>query len=356
MVNHSSMQVNPQAEGFFQPAEWSPHEAVWLAWPTHRELWLENLENAQHELRSLCQAIADVHPGTQKAHGESLWVLVADENAEIEAKRALESLPVRFFRCPYGDIWLRDTAPLGLMNSSGERATVRFAFNGWGKKYILSHDGELAGHLAEQLGPGFRPFQFPWVLEGGSVEVDGEGTCLTSRQCLLNSNRNPEMTQEMVESGLKMALGVQKILWLNEGLKNDHTDGHIDTIARFAAPGVVLCMRPSGVDDPNGPVFREIKESLESMLDAKGRALTVIEVPSPGAIFDREGNLMPASYLNFYISNTRVIVPLYGSEYDQEALQVIRTQFPDRQTVGLMAKAILEGGGAFHCITQQVPI
>jgi agmatine deiminase len=352
----SQLESNPQIEGFYQPGEWNSHEAVWLAWPSHRELWEENLLLAQEEFVAFCRAIVDYNPVTRVAHGENLWILVPDEHLETEAKRALGDLPARFFRIPFGDIWLRDTAPIFLMNKSGERASVRFAFNGWGGKYILPHDAEVAGRLAEQLGAKIRKFHFPWILEGGSVEVDGEGTCLTSRQCLLNPNRNRGFTEAVVELGLKSALGVEKVLWLNEGLLNDHTDGHIDTFARFAAPGVVLCTKEASKEDPNSSVYLRIKQDLQVMRDAKGRRFEIVEVPSPGAVYNKDGGLMPASYLNFYISNTRVIVPIYGSPQDDEAVKVIGSCFPDRQTIGLGANAILNGGGAFHCISQQVPI
>jgi agmatine deiminase len=192
------------------------------------------------------------------------------------------------------------------------------------------------------------------VLEGGSVEVDGEGTLLTTRQCLLHPNRNPSLTQAAAEGWLEEALGVQKVLWLAEGLMNDHTDGHVDTLARFVAPGVVVCMEAS-LDDPNAPVLEAIGRDLDRMTDAQGRKLTVVRVPSPGRILGRDGAIMPASYVNFYIGNRAVVVPTYLSPHDDDAVEAIARLFPTRLTVGIDARSILSGGGAFHCITQQQP-
>jgi agmatine deiminase len=267
-----------------------------------------------------------------------LEILVPDEAQQTLASQALAGLPVHFHLIRFGDIWLRDTAPIFLTNSRGGLATVRFRFNGWGEKYVLPDDAQVSVQIAEKVGG--IAFSFPWVLEGGSIEVDGEGTGLTTRQCLLNPNRNPSMTQESVEKGLRDALGIEKVLWLDKGLLNDHTDGHIDTLARFVAPGVVLCMETQAAEDPNHAVLEKIAQDLASFTDAQGRSLTV----------------MPASYVNFYIGNRTVVVPTYGTPQDAEAVALIGQCFPDRQTVGLSARAILRGGGAFHCITQQQPI
>jgi agmatine deiminase len=337
--------VTPKNAGFFQPAEWSLHKSCWLAWPSAANLWQEDLSVAQAEFTSLCRAIAE---------GESLEILVPDETAQTQAEKALKGLPVRFHRIPFGDIWLRDTAPIFLTNAEGQVASARFKFNGWGGKYDLPHDPEVSTQIAAQAD--VQSFSFPWILEGGSVEVDGEGTCLTSKQCLLNKNRNPGMDQAAIEAALCEGLGVSKVLWVREGLLNDHTDGHIDTIARYVAPGVVACMKATEpATDPNHKVFEEIASDLASFTDAKGRRLTVIRVPSPGKILDEDGEIMPASYLNFYIGNKTVVVPIYGSKHDAEAVKCIAEIFPTRKTVGLPAIAILTGGGAFHCITQQQP-
>lgn len=339
---------------FFQPAEWELHESCWLAWPSHEDLWGEILEEVQREFVALCTAIADPDPVTGFSRGEQLEILVPDAKQLKIAQKALLGLSVRFHLIPFGDIWLRDTAPVFMKDSKGRLVALCFGFNGWGGKYELPHDREVSSQVA--VASGRRSVSIPWVLEGGSIEVDGEGTCLTSRQCLLNPNRNPLMGQAEIEKGLQETYGVQKVIWLNDGLLNDHTDGHIDTIARYAGPGLVLCMEAREENDPNREVMLEIARDLENATDAKGRKLSVIRVPSPGRVLDEDGEVMPASYLNFYISNTTVVVPTYGSPYDAEAVAIIAKYFPSRRTVGRSARAILEGGGAFHCITQQVPV
>jgi agmatine deiminase len=230
---------------------------------------------------------------------------------------------------------------------------ARFEFNGWGEKYRLPNDEDVSRQIGKASG--LESVQFPWVLEGGSIECDGEGTCLTTKQCLLNPNRNPGLKKDDIEQNLGL-LGIEKTLWLSDGLLNDHTDGHIDNLARFVAPGVVVCMEARNPNDPNCAILEKIATDLSQMVDARGRKLEVIRVPSPGVITNAQGELMPASYLNFYIANTSVSVPIYGSEYDQEAVWRIRECFPGREVKGISARAILSGGGAFHCISQQQPV
>jgi agmatine deiminase len=337
------------------PAEWAPHSGCWLAWPASEALWERYLPEVQDTFVEVCRAIADPAPGTATARGETVRLLVGSAAAEDAARAALGSTPAHFHRIPYGDIWLRDTAPIFVGRPDGGMAVVRFGFNGWGGKYLFQHDAELASRIADHTG--LETFAYPWILEGGSVEVDGEGTCLTTRQCLLNPNRNPGMDQDAIEAGLREALGVERILWLDQGLLNDHTDGHIDTLARFVAPGVVLCMEPAGADDPNSVALDEAARDLASFTDASGRRLDVVSVPAPGPVRDADGEIIPASYLNFYIGNRAVVVPVYGSRHDDAAVEAIARCFPDRQTVGIPATAVVAGGGgAFHCITQQEPV
>jgi agmatine deiminase len=327
----------PGEAGFRQPAEWEPHEGTFLAWPSAADLWLDNLEPAQRELAGLAQAIAE---------GEELRVLVPDPASEAAAKAALGSLPVRWHRIPFGDIWLRDIAPIFMIDDRGRRASAVFRFNGWGGKYVLPFDDRVAESIAKDVG--FPEFRADFVLEGGSVEVDGRGTLLTTRQCLLNPNRNPGMSQASLEAELSRWFGAERILWLGDGLQNDHTDGHIDTIVRFVRPGLAVCMEPVP-GDPNRDALLAIMRDLERM------KLDVATVPSPGTVLSSEGELMPASYVNFYIADRTVIVPQYGVANDERALEAIAPLFPGRRIAGVSAKAILEGGGAFHCITQQLP-
>jgi agmatine deiminase len=350
----------PFSDGFFQPAEWAPHSAVWLAWPSHADLWREALEPVRDAFVRFVVAIADPGPSGQP-HGERIELLVPDEENEALATRRLEGLPVHCHRIPFGDIWLRDTAPVflkrkaGAAGEAGQIAAVSFAFNGWGGKYVLPHDDQVSACVAAAAAEsGAKRYRFPFVLEGGSVEVDGEGTCLTTRQCLLNPNRNPGLGSDELEELLRASLGVKTVLWLGDGLLNDHTDGHVDTIARFVAPGKAVCMAGAG-DDPNREALEAIRRDLASFRDARGRLLQVETLPSPGSVVGEEGELMPASYVNFYIANTTVVVPQYGVNADEAALLRVGQLFPTRRAVGVPARDLLAGGGAFHCISQQQP-
>lgn len=336
--------TTPRASGYRMPAEWQAHASTWLAWPSAAHLWEEDLLVAQAEHADLCRELAQ---------GETLDVLVPDAEAEATARSALFGLDVRLHRIPFGDIWLRDIAPIFLQGPGGV-ASVRFAFNGWGGKYVLPHDAAVA-HAIQQV-DGRASFASGFVLEGGSVDVDGEGTVLTTRQCLLHPNRNGVVDEATCEAILRDHLGAERVLWLDEGLLHDHTDGHVDTIARFIAPGVVACMAPSGFDDPNREVLDTIARDLGRMSDAAGRRLEVVRIPSPGLVLDEDGDAMPASHVNFYIANACVAVPIYGTPWDEAAVEALRPWFPGRKVVGLSARAILTGGGAFHCISQQVPL
>lgn len=315
-----------------------------MAWPSHADLWEDALRSVQDAFVAMCRALG---------LGERLEVLVPDAEREAEARARLAGLPARFHRIPFGDIWLRDTAPLFLVKEGSVRP-ASFGFNGWGEKYALPEDHLVSERVVEALG-GATPFSFPFVLEGGSVETDGEGTCLTTRQCNLNPNRNPEMDERAVEEALRSALAAKKVLWLRDGLLNDHTDGHVDTIARFTAPGRVVCMEARAKDDPNAGVLAEIARDLAAMTDASGRRLEVVRIPSPGLVNDAKGEPMPASYVNFFVGNASVVVPQYGVSSDDEAVAEIGALFPGRRTVGVHARELLAGGGAFHCITQQQP-
>lgn len=334
------------------PAEWEKHEACWVAWPSHAELWgEEDLAAVQLEFISLCRAISYAPPGEQ---GEKLKVLAPNPMRLQNAREALSGLPASFFEIGFGDIWLRDTGPIFLRTASGSLEAGCFVFNGWGEKFNLRYDDEVSQRIAETTP--YPQSAFRWILEGGSVEVDGQGTLLTTEQCLLNRNRNSDLSRTEIEGKLREALGAKKILWLRDGLTNDHTDGHIDTLARFIAPGKIVCMRASGKDDPNAQILKDIEDDLRKMQDAQGRPLEVFTIPSPGRIESPEGKILAASYVNFYISNHSVVVPTYGSEFDSEALKGLAELFPGRRVIGSPAMTLLRGGGAFHCITQQEPV
>ena len=328
------------------PPEWAPHRAMWLGFPSHAELWEDNLEPAQAAVAARARALAG--PGHEKGR-----LLTGCDEGEAAARRLLGDVAgIDIVPGCFGDIWLRDTGPI-FAKRGGADIALGFAFNGWGGKYALPGDDTLAGRIATLAG--YTRFESPIVLEGGSVEYDGEGTVLTTRQCLLNPNRNSLLSEEAIENALHDALGTEKALWVTDGLLNDHTDGHIDTIARLIAPGVALCMEPSGASDPNREVLIAIRRELEAMVDARGRKLQVHVVPSPGLVEDEDGEVMPASHVNYLVTNDVVVVPLYETAFDDATLKAFEPLFPGRRVIGVQAKAILAGGGAFHCITQQVP-
>lgn len=346
----------PRELGFFQPIETDPHEATLLAWPAAYDLWRDSIAAAREGFVALARGIADVD-APSAGLGEQLWVLVPTAAEEAKARAALAGLPVRFFRIPYGDIWLRDIAPIFLRHADGRRAMAVFRFNGWGGKYVLEHDDQVATQVASALE--LPRFDAPFVLEGGSVDVDGEGTVLTTEQCLLNQNRNPGRDRAQIERDLAEYLGASKTLWIKEGLKNDHTDGHIDNIARFVAPGRVVCQAAAGPDDPNRATLDAIAATLAAATDATGKRLDVVRIPGVGLYRDAEGNVSPASHMNFIIGNGVVVVPVYGTPSQAAALAALAKVFPDRKVVGVPSQGVLgcglAGGGSFHCITQQEP-
>ncbi len=319
--------------------EWAPHKAIWTAWPSATELWGEEFEPARAEVAAMIRALANC------GAGDRMRVLAHGREAEATAKLALganaEIVPAAF-----GDIWLRDTGPI----FTAQGRALGFRFNGWGGKYVLPHDGEVADQVARAAGAELMWHDF--ILEGGAIEMDGEGTLLTTRQCLLNPNRNSHWTEAGAELELERALGVEKVLWLDEGLLNDHTDGHIDNLARFIAPGRVVCQAPRGREDPNFDVLEEIALSLAAMKDAQGRKLELVRIASPGLLLDEDGDAIPASHMNFVIGNSVVVVPVYSDNGD-DAVNALAPLFPDRKVIGLPSHAILTGGGSFHCITQQ---
>lgn len=332
--------------GFIFPPEWAPHEACVLAYPYLAHEWGEAFHAARREWIELCRAIA-------LEAGEDLILLVPGDREEAELREALRDAAhrCRFLRLPYGDAWTRDTAPLILMREDGERAAACLRFNNWGGKFELPGDRELSARLAEALG--FKAFPIELVAEGGAIEVDGEGNVLTTFDCIKDDNRNPGLELGELEERLHGALGTDRAIWLKGALINDHTDGHIDTIARFVGPREVAVMLGEE-GDPNRALHLSLIEQLKNAQGDQGLKLHIL--PSPGAVRDEStGELLAASYCNFYIGNDAVIVPLYGVPADARALECLEAIFPDRRVVGRSSRAIIRGGGSFHCITQQIP-
>jgi agmatine deiminase len=321
------------------PAEWELHDAVWIGFPSDPDLWLDDLEGAQAEVAAFARA---VHAGGK---GEAVRLVCANGIAE-EAAHALAGDYAETVSAPFFDIWLRDTGPI-VVDNDGALLALDYRSNGWGGKYPSPLDDALAAMLC--AGVHLPREERVWILEGGAIDVDGAGLCVTTGQCLLNPNRNPTLARRDIEARLADDLGLTEMLWLGVGLVNDHTDGHVDNLARFMAPGVLALPEPFGDDDPNAHVF------ADALARASDWPVEVVHIPSAGLHLDEDGKPIPASHMNFYIGNAAVVVPLYGGPSDAAAIMAVDRLFPDRATVGLPANHLLTGGGSFHCISQQVP-
>jgi agmatine deiminase len=333
----------PIDTGFAMPAEWEPHAATWMAWPCDDDLWVGELEPVRAEFAGLVRAIARHEP---------VELLVRDEEAEGDARERLGDAGVRLHRVPYDDVWLRDSGAIAVARR-GELRLLNWEFNGWGGKYHAARDNDVPRHVARLLGT--TTLDLPIVLEGGSIEVNGAGCVLTTRQCLLSPHRNPGLTEQDLEQVLSAYLGTPHVRWLDNGLEGDHTDGHIDTIARFTDPQTIVTVIGDEPADPNYEVTQANLERLRGLTDAQGRPFRVVELPLPMMRVEFDGHRLPLTYANFYIVNHAVLVPVYGDERDSEALDILRPLFPGRAVEGVMARHLITGGGAFHCVTQQQP-
>lgn len=308
-----------------------------MAWPHLDHEW-PDLTAAQVEHLALVRAIAET---------EAVDLLV---HPDVEAPDAGANVTIH--RMAYGDAWTRDSLPVMARSASGDEIALVFDFDGWGGKYPMEGDLDLAPRIAETFGLESRRFDF--VFEGGGIEIDGEGTILTTDPWLRRLATRRETTVDAVMAEMKEALGAEALISVEAMLANDHTDGHVDTLVRFVRPGAVVTMglTPS---DPNGAMLMALQEQLLQQQDAAGRTLEVHVIPSPGQVRNEDGELLPASYANYYLANEQVLVPTYGVPADEQAVTQLAMLFPDRRVRGLSSRAILEGGGAFHCITQQRP-
>jgi len=322
---------------FFMPPEWHRQDWLWVGFPHDAGEWPGVLDRAQEQVAAFANAVA--------VSGQEVRLIVRDAVNEARA-RALVSAAVRIERRVYGDVWLRDTGPLVVMGQNGERTARRFGFNGWGGKYLMYGDETIGAELARDAGLTISTGD--WILEGGAIDGDGTGLAVTTEQCLLNPNRNPNLSRGEIEARLADELGLSRILWLGDGLINDHTDGHVDNLARFFAPGKLALPVAAGTDDPNAAIY------ADAAARARAFGVEVSGVPSPGHI-EWDGVIQPASYMNFVITTNLVVVPVYGSVHDEAGVAAIAALFPDRTTVGLIADAVLAGGGGFHCASQQMP-
>ncbi|MEZ5953299.1 MAG: agmatine deiminase family protein [Hyphomonas sp.] len=325
----------PLSKPFLAP-EWAPHSALWCGWPRLVEEWGGSLAGPRDQIAGFIRAAAQHVP---------VKVAAGSDEARDTAVAAVGDV-AEIVEVPTGDIWLRDTGPI-VTGQGTTRVAQAFRFNGWGGKYLMPGDTETANAIAAREGLAAEQHQL--ILEGGAIDVDGEGRLLTTRQCLLNPNRNPDLTGDEIEARIKSALGIDEMIWLGDGLANDHTDGHVDNIARFIAPGHALCQHPSGNDDPNAQVLMDIEDTL------RRAGLQVTTIPSPGLVRDADGEPVPASHMNFTITNGAVLVPVYEDHFSLVALAELRVLFPGRTVIGLPAGHILAGGGSFHCMTREIP-
>lgn len=319
------------------PAEWTEQACVWIGWPSAQELWQDDLAGARREIAALVSAI----------EGRVPVRLVAGNAPAAEAAREMCRGRVTVRQLPMGDIWLRDTGPIYALEAE-KPAGLTFTFNGWGGKYDLAGDRETAAAMLAV--DGIAEMRSPFILEGGAIDHDGTGQLLTTRQCLLNPNRNQGWTEAEATSRLTSAFGAKRVIWLGDGLAGDHTDGHVDNVARFIGPNRVACQRPTGTDDPNADALGEIEATL------RDQGLDIVTIPSPGLVTDADGDPAAASHMNFVFANGRIIMPVYERETGASAVAALAAAMPGHEVIGLMSVHVLSGGGSFHCISQQIPL
>jgi agmatine deiminase len=331
----------PAAEGFSMPAEWDPHAGCFISWPCRELTWHGQFEDAKRAYSSVIKAIDRFDPVT----------VLSDPTTAREARRRLGP-EAKIVEVAIDDSWARDNGPIFVRREDNRLALVNFRFNGWGHKAPCEKDDRLPILLAERLR--IRRYDAPMVLEGGAISVDGDGTLLTTEQCLLNVNRNPSMSREEIEQALASYLGIRKVVWLARGVEDDMTDGHVDGVAGFAMPHVVLAAHTSDDSDPNYRNLEENLTRLESATDAKGRALEVVRMVQPRPMLVGRVPITP-SYVNLYFANGAVAFPIYGIREDYLAREALASLFPEREIVGVRCEHISIGGGDVHCITQQLP-
>ena len=364
MVEQSAQLASPVAEGFRMPAEFESHDSCWMLWPRRGDVWRHGGKPAQMAFVEVAKAIAQ----------SELVIVGVSDDQYVNARNMLPA-DVRVVEISSNDSWMRDMGPSFLINSAGELAGVDWQFNAWGGLdgglyFPWDKDDRVAQKVCEMTGA--KRFRAPLVMEGGAIHVDGEGTLITTEECLLNKNRNPSMDKTLIETHLCELLAVEKIIWIPRGTYNDETDGHVDNICCFLRPSVVglhMCDNPK---DPQYEISQEALACLEAATDAKGRKIEVVKFPQPsplhiseleaqGVDMDEsshgreEGERMAGSYINFYIGNSVVVFPRLDKKHDECVKLLLQQQFPSRRVVGVSAREILLGGGNIHCITQQQP-
>jgi agmatine deiminase len=348
-----AMNLTPKEQGYTMPAEWAQHECVWTGYPANNQMWLGYLEAVRNDFAAFLRLLSSF---------ERVELVCRDDEALTNAKTRLEGCNVVFHLHPHNDVWFRDCAPIFVTNGD-EIAAIDWKFNGWGNKFEAELDDKIPEFICTKQN--IKRFQSNVVMEGGALEVNGAGVLLTTRQCLLEKHRNPSMTTNQLEQSLRDHLGVEKILWLEDGMENDHTDGHIDTITRFVSSNTIITCICEDPTDPNYAVLEQNLALLKTFTDLHNQPFEIVTLPLPknklflsGEIPRAEGvdgDRLPPTYANFYIGNGCVIVPTYNDPNDQIALEILKPLFPNRQVIGSSSYGLIHGGGSFHCVTQQQP-
>jgi agmatine deiminase len=360
-----TLTTTPQKDGFRMPAEFERHAGCWMLWPERPDNWRAGAKPAQAAFAAVATAISA---------GEPLTVGVSA--SQFQHARACLPHSVRVIEMSSNDAWIRDSGPTFVIDEKGRRRGVDWTFNAWGGLngglyFPWDRDDEVAQKVLEVEAA--ERYRTPFVLEGGAIHVDGQGTCLTTEECLLNPNRNPHMSRADIEEHLRRYLGVRCIIWLDRGVYNDETGGHIDELACFTSPGHVLLTWTRDRKDPQYEISEDAYRRLKAARDARGRTLTIHKIQQPGPLYAtaaeaagvdaragslprRAGDRLPASYVNFYIANKCVVMPLYDKRHDGAAAALLRKLFPGRKVLGVATREVLLGGGNIHCITQQVPL
>lgn len=339
----------PAALGFHMPAEWETHESTWLSWPQNTETWPDKRLAKVEE--TYLQMLEGLLPG------EKVHLLVRDQTVGAAVKKRLERMGIRtnnLLSHPIAtaDTWIRDYGPT-FLKSAEKKAYIKWIFNAWGAKYpSLMHDTHVFEDKSLIPHDCFEP---GIILEGGSIEVNGAGTCLTTEQCLLNKNRNSRLSRNEIEQTLKDYLGVSHIIWLKEGIAGDDTDGHIDDIARFVNSDTIVTVSEENERDANYEILKQNWEDLQHAETQAGKKINVVKLPMPGVVTDGDTRL-PASYANFLIANQAVLLPVYGHKNDQAAIRILKELFPKREVLPIRCNDMVYGLGAIHCVSQQEPL
>ncbi len=337
---------------YYMPAEWVEHDATWLSWPTNNTTFPKNILNNVENI--YCRIISAL------SYGEKVKVLVNDLITKKIVLKKLDNFAhndknIIFYEIKTADVWTRDYSPIFLINhKTNEKAVVKWKYNAYGEKYDdLLYDDVAGTNIAEVSG--VKIFTPGIILEGGSIDVDGEGTLLTTERCLLNKNRNPNLNKNQIEEYLREYLGVSKIIWLKSGIRGDDTDGHVDNFARFVAKGKVICAY-SSENDPNYFALNKNLEILCNSVDACGNEFEIIKIPVPKPIINiKENKQLPASYANFYIGNKVILLPIFNDANDTKVIEILKNVFPEREVIPISARDLVFGYGGIHCITQQEP-